>query len=99
MRATVELTKHRHPGRQGRSPIYVRHPIAAGEPPAQLKGFAALRLAAGETRRTTIEIASDDLEVFDEQSGDRVLMPGEYEFRAALSSRDVRATVRVPIVG
>jgi hypothetical protein len=56
-------------------------------------------LDAGETRRTTIEIARDDLKVFDERSGGRVLVPGEYELRAALSSRDVRATVRVPIVG
>ena len=99
VRLTVELTNTGTRAGKAVPQIYVRHPSDAGEPPAQLKGFAALRLDAGETRRTTIEIARDDLMVFDEPSGRRVLVPGEYEFRAALSSRDVRASVRVPIVG
>ena len=99
IRLTVELTNTGARTGKAVAQIYVGHPAAAGEPPAQLKGFAAVRLDAGETRRTTIEIARDDLLVFDEQAGGRVLIPGEYEFRAGLSSRDVRATARVSIAG
>ena len=75
--------------------IYVRYPPGLGEPSAQLRGFDAVRLESGERRVLTIEITSDDLKIFDEQSGSRILPRGEYEFRAGFSSRDVRATAIV----
>jgi beta-glucosidase len=72
--------------------IYVRYPLDVGEPGAQLKGFAAVRLPSGERREVTIDVSSDDLMIFDEQSGSSILPAGEYEFRAGFSSRDIRAT-------
>jgi hypothetical protein len=45
----------------------------------------------------TVDIASDDLKIFDEQSGGRILSAGEYEFRAGFSSRDIRATTVVSL--
>ena len=75
--------------------IYVRYPPGLGEPGAQLKGFDAIRLEVGERRGLTIDITSDDLKVFDEESGSRILPSGEYEFRAGFSSRDIRATAVV----
>jgi beta-glucosidase len=75
--------------------IYVRYPPDAGEPGAQLKGFDAVRLEAGERRELTIEVAADDLMIFDEESDSRILPAGEYEVRAGFSSRDIRATAVV----
>ena len=75
--------------------IYVRYPPGAGEPGAQLKGFDAVRLEAGKRRVLTIDITSDDLMIFDEESGSRILAEGEYEVRAGFSSRDIRATAVV----
>jgi beta-glucosidase len=77
--------------------IYISYPPDAGEPPGQLKGFDAIRLEAGETRRTTIKIARDDLLIFDEQSRTRWLPSGPYEFRAALSSQDGGMMVRADV--
>jgi beta-glucosidase len=75
--------------------IYVRYPPGAGEPGAQLKGFDAVRLDPGERRELAIDISSDDLKIFDEQSGIRILPTGAYEFRAGFSSRDIRTTAAV----
>ena len=50
---------------------------------AQLKGFDAVRLEAGERRELSIDIASDDLMIFDEESGSRIMPTGEYEFAPA----------------
>jgi beta-glucosidase len=72
--------------------IYISYPPGAGEPGAQLKGFDAVRLRARERRVLTIDVTSDDLEIFDEESGSRILPAGRYEFRVGFSSRDVRAT-------
>jgi hypothetical protein len=77
--------------------IYVRYPPGADEPGAPLKGFDAVRLEAGERRVLTVDIASDDLKIFDEQSGGRTLSAGEYEFRAGFSSCDIRATAVVSL--
>ena len=77
--------------------VYVRYPPGLGEPGAQLKGFDTVRLEAGERRCCTIDISSDDLMIFDEQSGSRILAAGEYEFRAGLSSRDIRATAVITL--
>jgi beta-glucosidase len=78
--------------------IYVAYPSDAGEPPAQLKGFATARLDPGEARDLTIAITRDDLMVHDEHTHGRVLPRGDYEFRLGLSSRDIRATARLALV-
>jgi Fibronectin type III-like domain len=75
----------------------VRYPPGADEPGAPLKGFDAVHLEAGERRVLTVDIACDDLKIFDEQSGGRILSAGEYEFRAGFSSRDIRATAAVSL--
>jgi beta-glucosidase len=77
--------------------IYVRYPPGADEPGAPLKGFDAVRLEAGGRRDLMIDIALDDLKIFDEQTESRILSAGEYEFRAGFSSRDVRTTAVLDI--
>ena len=44
-----------------------------------------------------IDIALDDLKIFDEEADSRILSAGEYEFRAGFSSRDVRATAVITL--
>ena len=53
---------------------------------------AAPWLESGERRVLTVDISSNDLMIFDEESDSRILPAGEYEFRAGFSSRDVCAT-------
>jgi beta-glucosidase len=77
--------------------IYVRFPPSAAEPGAPLKAFDAVRLEAGERRVLMIDIALDDLKIFDEETDSRILSAGEYEFRAGFSSRDVRATALISL--
>ena len=70
--------------------VYVQHPPEAASPPAQLKAFAVLRLAAGEIERTTMTVDLDDLKVFDEQHQTRRHIPGTYRLSVGFSSRDMR---------
>jgi beta-glucosidase len=95
VRFRVRNTGHR-PGKAVPQ-LYVGYPAEAGEPPAQLKGFAAVRLEPGETRQLTIAITADDLMIFDERTHSRVLPRGDYEFRLGFSSRDIRATARLAL--
>lgn len=63
-------------------------------PEKELKGFAKLRLAPGETKVAEIEISADDLKYFDEEAHRWTVEPGEFAARLGSASDDIRAEVR-----
>jgi len=69
--------------------IYITYPSDAGEPPAQLKAFVVVRLEPGEARQVMIDITLDDLAIFDELSGSRLVPPGPYEIHLGVSSAEL----------
>ena len=76
--------------------LYVSAP-AAGEGPAyerpaqELKGFEKVYLAAGESRKVSIEVPLEDLGYYDEAAADFVTVKGQYTARIGSSSRDIRS--------
>jgi beta-glucosidase len=77
--------------------VYVTFPTHAGEPPAQLKAFNAVRLETGEVRDLSIDIPFDDLAIFDDESQSRVILAGTYELQISVSSLDHRLRAAVQI--
>jgi beta-glucosidase len=63
---------------------YVRDPVAAGEPPDQLRAFARVTLAPGESRAIELSIPVDSLQVFSE--GISRSFPGTYQVNIGNSS-------------
>ncbi len=55
------------------------------------RGFQRLRLAAGEAKLATFELAGADLAYYDPAAKGFVVEPGEYELLVGASSRDLRA--------
>jgi len=70
--------------------VYVSFPAAAGEPPAQLKAFQVVRLEPSQVSQVDMEIPMDDLAIYDDRRGSRVVMPGTYEIQLGVSSVDLR---------
>jgi beta-glucosidase len=79
--------------------LYVTAPEAAGEPPRQLRGFAKVRLAAGEATTVAITLTTDDLAAFDEASERWVVHDGQYEVVVGRSSRDVQGAAALEVSG
>jgi len=59
-------------------------------PPKELKGFAKVSLAPGETKRVGFELSKRDFSYFDESFGDWVAESGEFEIIVGASVHDVR---------
>ena len=79
--------------------LYVSAPAGKlDKPEKELKGFAKLKIASGETGTAVICVDKEDLASFDEEEGRWVLEPGEYEFMAGASAADIRCSVRVQIL-
>jgi beta-glucosidase len=57
--------------------LYLNFPGTPGAPIRALRGFERVHLAAGTTRHVHMELSSRDLSLVNE-SGDRVIVPGEY---------------------
>ena len=57
--------------------LYLNFPAIAGAPIRALRGFERVHLAAGTTRHVHLELSGRDLSLVNE-SGDRVIVPGEY---------------------
>ncbi len=68
--------------------LYLRCPEAATEPPLQLKGFARVRLDAGERRAVTFTLTPADLAAWTDPAGWTVY-PGRYQVLVGASSADV----------
>ena len=61
-------------------------------PYQELKGFAKVAVAPGETQRVTIELDQRAFSFWDPASSGWRVEPGEFEIRVGRSSRDIRAT-------
>ena len=59
-------------------------------PPRELKGFAAVHLAPGETAEITLALEERDLAFWDEAGGGWRIEPGRFEILLGASSRDIR---------
>ena len=81
--------------------LYVTAPKGKLEKPAkELKAFAKTRaLNPGETETLVLKVKKEDLASFDEKSSSWIVDSGKYAFKVAASSRDIKATVYVPVKG
>ena len=68
--------------------LYIRDRVSSvTRPVKELKGFAKVRLEAGETRTVAIEITPASLAFYDIDMN-YVVEPGEFEIMVGTSSRD-----------
>ena len=67
--------------------------------PRELKAFASVAIAAGETRTVELVIRREDLAYWDVRVDRWIVEPGEYRIDVAASSRDVRSTATVEVTG
>ena len=80
--------------------LYIEAPDAAAaefRAVRELRGFARVALAAGESRTVRIPYAEHAFETFDAQLGEWRTVPGRYTVQAAASSRDVRLQAEIDI--
>ncbi len=86
----------------GREVVQVYTSLPSGKvarPPRELKAFASVALESGETREVTLTINRNDLAYWDIRIDDWAVEGGEYTVDVAASSRDIRSSLRVAIVG
>ncbi|WP_292922173.1 MULTISPECIES: glycoside hydrolase family 3 C-terminal domain-containing protein [unclassified Novosphingobium] len=69
--------------------LYLAMPAAAGEPPRQLKGFARVELAPGETREVSFALTRRDLSVWDDKAHAWKVPAGTMRIFVGNSSRDL----------
>ncbi|PVE96800.1 glycoside hydrolase family 3 C-terminal domain-containing protein [Microbacterium sp. TPD7012] len=67
--------------------------------PRELKAFASVELAAGETRTVELVVRRQDLAYWDVRVDRWIVEGGEYTVDVAASSRDIRATVSAQVEG
>ncbi|GIT78616.1 glycosyl hydrolase [Leifsonia sp. LS1] len=100
IRVTVDISNSG--ARDGREvvQVYVALPgSAVTRPIRELKGFANVAVAAGETETVVIEIPADDLAYYDIDLGGWIVEGGDYEVSVGASSRDLRGTVTLALAG
>ena len=68
-------------------------------PEQELKGFARVTLAPGESKTVTIELGDKAFRYFNDKTGNWEVEGGTYELRVAASSEDVRLTAQVEVAG
>jgi beta-glucosidase len=77
--------------------LYVAAPDSKrlNHPEQELRAYAKTReLASGESETLTLHVNNEDLASYDEKTAAWVTTEGEYTFRVAASSRDVRAELK-----
>lgn len=80
--------------------LYVEAPGAARDElraVRELRGFARVALAPGESREVEISYAEHAFDIFDPAAGDWRTVPGRYTIQAAASSRDIRLSSQLEI--
>jgi len=87
--ATVEVANTGRRAGTAVVQLYLGFPMAAGEPPNQLKGFARVPLRAGERRRVRLPIAAASFAIWDADAAGWRVQPGTYTVRLGFSSRDL----------
>lgn len=73
--------------------MYVR-PIGStvDRPKQELKGFARVVLAAGETKTVTLPLNAESFAIYDAQAHQWVSPAGKYEIAFGASSRDIHCS-------
>ncbi len=80
--------------------LYVEDVAASvPRPPRELKGFAKLRLAPGETGVAEFTLTPRDFAFWDESSAGWKIEPGEFVLHAGLSSRNLSPGVPLTMLG
>ncbi|RZU66821.1 beta-glucosidase [Microterricola gilva] len=98
--ATVTVTNTG--GRDGREVVQLYTGLAASgvqRAPQELKGFASVELAAGESRTASITARREDLTYWDTRIDEWILESGEYTVSVGASSRDIRESGTVTVAG
>ena len=70
-----------------------------GRPVRELKAFASVELAAGESVEVVLTVRRSDLACWDVRVDDWIVEGGAYRIDVAASSRDIRSSVNVDIDG
>lgn len=80
--------------------VYVGLPgSAVARAPRELKGFAKVHLAVGESRTVRVPVRRADLAYWDTRVDAWVVEGGTYTVEVGASSRDIRATCTVDVAG
>jgi len=80
--------------------VYTALGVSAVErAPRELKAFASVEIAAGQTREVQLTVRRADLAYWDVRVDRWVVEGGTYSFDVAASSRDIRATITVAVEG
>lgn len=78
--------------------VYVGDPEASVERPIrELKSFAKVRLAAGESTAVNIRLTARDFAFFDVAKGDFVVEPGKFVISVGLSATDIRGEAEITL--
>ncbi|MGH3706090.1 MAG: glycoside hydrolase family 3 C-terminal domain-containing protein, partial [Agromyces sp.] len=99
---TVTVTVTNTGARDGREVVQVYTGLAGSavqRAPRELKGFASVELASGESREVSIAVRRDDLAYWDIRVDRWVVEGGDYAVEVGASSRDIRATATVEVAG
>ena len=100
LRVTVPVTNAGE--RDGREVVqaYIGIDSSAVErAPRELKAFASVEIAAGETREVALTVRREDLAYWDIRVDRFVVEPGIYRIEVGASSRDLRSTAAIDIAG
>ena len=78
--------------------LYV-HAVESGvhRPEQELRAFAKVALAPGETRRVTLTLDDAAFAIYDAGAGKWVVEAGEFEIRVGASSRDIRLRTKLKV--
>jgi beta-glucosidase len=88
--------------REGREVVQVYTGLAASEvarPPRELKAFASVALAAGESRQVELRVPRADLACWDLRTSSWVVEGGSYAVEVGASSRDLRLATTATFAG
>lgn len=88
--------------RDGREVVQVYTSLPAStvqRAPRELKAFASVAVAAGETVTAELVVRREDLAYWDIRVDEWIVESGAYTVEVAASSRDIRSTVSVDVVG
>lgn len=69
--------------------LYLVSPAAAQEPPKQLKGYATVTLAPGQSRVVVFRLRPSDLAYYNQGSNKFTVAPGCYTVRVGTSSTEL----------
>jgi beta-glucosidase len=89
-------------GRDGREVVQVYVSVPGSRvrrAPRELKAFASVEVAAGQTADVLLTIAREDLAYWDTRLGRWVVEGGEYHCAVGASSRDLRSTAVAVVAG